>query len=194
MHSFVEHFVCFPNWVRFAFFIESNIHPINKFAFALFRMMSVLEHTPIHVFGRSPIIYPVTGILGVPSFLLPIMTSVPCGVRFSWVYVPFSGLSQMFGWLISLTLIPVLDIHSSWVCYPYTGNISFLWCFLSEVFPVASPQESACVFPMDVLPLEFSFPQCESFTPQGGLQSDFCYPPNQSRVLFTLCQFCFSPP
>ena len=37
----------------------------NKFAFALFRMMSVLEVKTNSRFGRSPIIYPVTGIPGV---------------------------------------------------------------------------------------------------------------------------------
>jgi hypothetical protein len=32
----------------------------NKFAFALFRMMSVLEHTPIHDFGRFILCQPTT--------------------------------------------------------------------------------------------------------------------------------------
>ena len=57
----------FPSRVRFVFFVESNIHPLTSLRFALFRMMSVLAYIPIHVFGRSPIIYPVTGIPGVPS-------------------------------------------------------------------------------------------------------------------------------
>ena len=46
----------FPSRVRFVFLVESNVHPINKSAvLAFFRMMSVLEHKPIHVFGFYPI-------------------------------------------------------------------------------------------------------------------------------------------
>jgi hypothetical protein len=93
-------FVCFPLRVRFIFLVELNVHPINKFAFlALFRMMSVLEVKSNSRFGRSPIIYPVTGILGVPSFLLPIMTSVPL-----W--------SQIF-----LSLLPLCLVTSRFLCY-----------------------------------------------------------------------------
>jgi hypothetical protein len=36
--------------------------------------------------------------------------------------------------------------------------------------------------------LEFSFPQCESFTPQWGLQSDFCY----SLIRVVSCSRCVS--
>ena len=46
----------FPSRVRFAFLVESNVHPINKSAvLAFFRVMSVLEHKPIHDFGFYPI-------------------------------------------------------------------------------------------------------------------------------------------
>ena len=132
-----QSFDCFPLRVRFIFLVELNVHPINKFAFlALFRMMSVLEVKSNSRFGRSPIIYPVTGILGVPSFLLPIMTSVPL-----W--------SQIF-----LSLLPVCLVTSHFFV---TSPV--------ELF-VASPQESACVSPMDLFSIWNSFPQCESFTPQ----------------------------
>ena len=63
--------------------VDSNVHPISSICFfkPSFRMMSVLAVKTNSRFGRSPIIY--FGIPGVPSLLLPIMTSVPCGVRFS---------------------------------------------------------------------------------------------------------------
>ena len=54
------------------------------------------------------IIYLLPGIPGVPSFLLSIMTLVPCGVRFFLSRnIPFSGLPQMF-WSIDIS-------------HPYTG-------------------------------------------------------------------------
>ena len=70
-------------------------------------MLSVLGIFPNSRLGWSPIICPVTGIPGVPSFLLPIMTFVPCGVRVPELKYTFSGLPQMF-WLIDIS-------------HPYTG-------------------------------------------------------------------------
>ena len=132
-----QSFDCFPLRVRFIFLVKLNVHPINKFAFlALFRMMSVLEVKSNSRFGRSPIIYPVTGILGVPSFLLPIMTSVPL-----W--------SQIFSEFV--TRMP--------------GNISFLCYFPSGVFFCFSSGVSLC-FSNGFIFLWKSFSQCESFTPQ----------------------------
>ena len=129
-------FDCFPLRVRFIFLVELNVHPINKFAFlALFRMMSVLEVKSNSRFGRSPIIYPVTGILGVPSFLLPIMTSVPL-----W--------SQIF-----LSLLPVCLVTSHLLCYFPSG------------FSFAFPQESACVSPMDLFSIWNSLPSVSSSLP-----------------------------
>ena len=52
----------FPNWARFVFFVESNIHPLTSLCFGWWVFW---KWKPIHVFGRSPIIYPVTGISGV---------------------------------------------------------------------------------------------------------------------------------
>ena len=127
--------------------------------------MSVLAVKTNSRFGRSPIIY--FGIPGVPSCLPPIMTLVPCGVRCSWVDVPFSGLSQMFGWLISLTLIPVLDIHSSWVCYPYTDNISFLWCFPQWNFLLLLPRSQLVSLQWIYFPLEFFSPMWVLHSPVG---------------------------
>ena len=44
-----QSFDCFLRRVRFVFLVESNVHPINKSAvLAFFRVMSVLEHKPIH--------------------------------------------------------------------------------------------------------------------------------------------------
>ena len=132
-----QSFDCFPLRVRFIFLVELNVHPINKFAFlALFRMMSVLEVKSNSRFGRSPIIYPVTGILGVPSFLLPIMTSVPL-----W--------SQIF-----LSLLPVCLVTSHLLCY-----------FPSGVFLCFSSGVSLCLSNGFIFHLEF-FSQCEFFTPQ----------------------------
>ena len=173
----------FPSRVRFVFFVESNIHPLTSLCFGWWVFWHIYQFT----FSVGHLLYALTGIPGVPSFYSLLWLFVPCGVRFSWVEMCLLGPPQMFGWLISLTLIPVLDIHSSWVCYPYTGNTSILWCFLSGVSYCFS-QGSACVFPMDVLPLEFSFPQCESFTPQWGFQSVF-FSPNQSRVLIHAYSF-----
>lgn len=109
----------FSSRVRFVSpFCRIECPSCNRVRFlALFGMMSVLEVFPNSHLGWSPIIIPVTGIPGVPSFLLPIMTFVPCGVRFSWVEVYlFRFSSDDFGCLISLTLISVLDIHSPWAC------------------------------------------------------------------------------
>ena len=139
---------------RFRIIFHSKIHipcgieypSITKFAFlALFRMMSVLEVKSNSRFGRSPIIYPVTGILGVPSFLLPIMTSVPL-----W--------SQIF-----LSLLPVCLVTSHFfVTSP--GKFSF-----------TSPQESACVSPMDLFSFGILFPSVSPSPPSEFLQSVFCF-------------------
>jgi hypothetical protein len=132
-----QSFDCFPLRVRFISLVELNVHPINKFAFlALFRMMSVLEVKSNSRFGRSPIIYPVTGILGVPSFLLPIMTSVPL-----W--------SQIF-----LGLLPVCLVTSHFACYfPQ-------WSFLLLLLRSQLVSLQWIYFPFGILS------QCESFTPQ----------------------------
>jgi len=132
-----QSFDCFPLRVRLIFLLELNVHHINKFAFlALFRMMSVLEVKSNSRFGRSPIIYPIAGILGVPSFLLPIMTSVPL-----W--------SQIF-----LSLLPVCLVTSHLLCYFPSG---VFFCFSSGV--------SLCLSNGFIFHLEI-FSQCESFTPQ----------------------------
>ena len=52
----------FPSRVRFVFFVESNIHPLTSLCFGWWVFW---KWNPIHVFGRSPIICPVTGISGV---------------------------------------------------------------------------------------------------------------------------------
>ena len=140
--------------------VDSDVHPINKFAFlALFRMMSVLEVKSNSRFGRSPIIYPVTGILGVPSFLLPIMTSVPL-----W--------SQIFPDLLPL--------------YPVTSH--FVWCFLSEVFLLLLPRSQLVSLQWIYFSFGILSPSVSPSLPSGFSSLFFCFS-NQSRVLFTLCQF-----
>ena len=64
---FGQSFDCFLQQSKIRIPCGIECPSFNKFAFALFRMMSVLEHTPIHVFGRSPFTYLQPGILGVPS-------------------------------------------------------------------------------------------------------------------------------
>ncbi|KAI5411476.1 hypothetical protein KIW84_056524 [Lathyrus oleraceus] len=66
----------FPGRVRFvSLFIGIECPSYNRvLLLALFWMMSVLGILPNSRFGWSPIICPVTGIPGVPSSLLPIMT------------------------------------------------------------------------------------------------------------------------
>ncbi|KAI5421719.1 hypothetical protein KIW84_045228 [Lathyrus oleraceus] len=73
---------------------------------------------------------------------------------------------------------------------PVTSH--FLWCFLSEVFLLLLPQESACVSPMDLFSFGILFPSVSPSLP-SEVSSLFSVFSNQSRVLFTLCQFCLSP-
>ena len=209
MHSLVEVFCCSsPNWVRFVFLVESNVHPINKSAFlAFFRMMSVLAYIPIHV-SVGHLLYTSVSLVFPPFCSLlwpwsPVESDLP-----EFMYL-FQVFLRCLEWLISLTLIPVLDIHSSWVCCPYTGNISssaspgksFLdfpsgvvllfvllyWCYPQYVHFVSQLES----FQWIVFPLEsILIPSVSPLLPQWGLQSVFWYPQlgvvSCSRILFLL--------
>jgi hypothetical protein len=112
--------------------VDSNVPSCKLFCcFKLsFRMMSVLAYIPIH-FSVGHLLYTSVSLVSLPFYSLLWLWSL-VELDFPEFYTLRWSFSDV-GWLISLTLIPVSDIHSSWVCYPYTGNTSLLVAFPRRV-------------------------------------------------------------